>query len=153
MKKLTVLAVFLTLALAAGTATAKGKPERSGSHGGRTTESRSDVLVDVAFSEVERHLIEDFFGRKAVYPSSGGGGGGGGLPPGLAKRDQLPPGLAKRDQLPPGLAKRALPDDLSRRLGAPRAGTERVIVGNDVLLVQAATGLVLDILYNVVTQK
>jgi len=148
MGKFAGLAVALALALAAGQADAKGKPDK-GNRGGSSAESRTEVLVDIVFTEVERRIVEEFYGRRATYPS----GGGKGLPPGLAKRDELPPGLAKRDQLPPGLAKRALPGDLSHRLGLPRHGTERIIVGNDVLLVQAATGVVLDILYDVVTRK
>ena len=32
----------------------------------------------------------------------------------------------------------------------PRGGTQRVIVDTDVLLVEAATGIVLDIIYDVV---
>ena len=63
-----------------------------------------------------------------------------GLPPGLAKKNTLPPGLqkqlAKGGSLPPGLAKRSLPDDLDTRLGDPSPGTERVIVDNDVALIE-----------------
>lgn len=75
------------------------------------------------------------------------------LPPGLAKKDELPPGLQKRleknGSLPPGLQKRALPSDLAARLPAPRAGQERVVVDGDVVLVETATGKVLDILRDV----
>jgi Ni/Co efflux regulator RcnB len=73
-----------------------------------------------------------------------------GLPPGLAKKETLPPGLQKQVErggtLPPGLAKRDLPASLSARLGAPAEGTERVIAGTDVVLIEKATGVVLDIL-------
>lgn len=75
-----------------------------------------------------------------------------GLPPGLAKRNGLPPGLAKREQLPPGLAKRALPPGLSGALPPTPEGTERAIVGNNVVLIQKATGVVLDILLDAVGQ-
>ncbi len=77
-----------------------------------------------------------------------------GLPPGLAKRDTLPPGLAKQlernGSLPPGLQKRALPSDLQAQLPPPKQGTERVIIGNDVVLINAATNVVLDIIRDVV---
>ncbi len=79
---------------------------------------------------------------------------GKGLPPGLAKRDQLPPGLEKQLQkngtLPPGLAKRDLPPDLEDRLGRPPEGYERTIVDNDVVLVEAATRKVVDIITDAV---
>ncbi len=75
-----------------------------------------------------------------------------GQPPGLGKKRGLPPGLAKRKRLPPGLAKRALPADLDHNLPAAPEGTERVIIDNNVVLVQKATGLVLDILLDAVKQ-
>lgn len=77
-----------------------------------------------------------------------------GLPSGLAKKDELPPGLQKHLEkngtLPPGLAKRALPADLQAKLPAPAPGLERVEVGQDVVLVESATGKVLDVLRDVV---
>ncbi len=72
------------------------------------------------------------------------------LPPGLAKKDGLPPGLAKRETLPPGLAKRSLPDDLDAKLGPPPEGTERVIVDNDVLLIEKGTDILLDVITDVI---
>jgi hypothetical protein len=82
-------------------------------------------------------------------------GHGKGLPPGLAKRDKLPPGLAKQlernGRLPPGLQKRALPSKLEAKLPPPQTGTERIIVGNDVVLINAATNVVLDIIQGVLT--
>ena len=72
---------------------------------------------------------------------------------GLALRDALPPGLERQLErngtLPPGLAKRALPSDLESKLPPPAPGTERVIVERDVVLVDLATGIVRDILRDV----
>ena len=80
-----------------------------------------------------------------------------GLPPGLAKKEQLAPGLQKQLErngtLPPGLAKRGLPDELDERLGEPAEGTERVIVDRDVVLIEKGTGLILDILKDVLKPK
>ena len=77
-----------------------------------------------------------------------------GLPPGLAKKDTLPPGLAKQLEkngtLPPGLEKRVLPDDLYRKLPRRSKKHDRVIVDRDVVLLERATGKVLDILRDVV---
>lgn len=74
---------------------------------------------------------------------------GKGLPPGLAKRGKLPPGLVKFKKLPPGLKKRTLPKDLKDVLPV-RKKTERVIVGDNVLLINKSNNLVLDILRGVV---
>ena len=77
------------------------------------------------------------------------------MPPGLAKRDRLPPGLQKQLEkngtLPPGLAKRDLPAELESQLPPAQDGTERVIAGNDVVLIHQATGVVLDILKDIIT--
>jgi len=75
------------------------------------------------------------------------------MPPGLAKRDELPPGLARqlteRGTLPPGLAKRDLPADLAGKL--PKRGkTSRVIVDDDVVLIDNATERVLDVIGDIV---
>ncbi len=113
-------------------------------------------VTDVVFDEIEKRVIRDFFGVK----SAGAGkskkkGKSGNLPQGLAKRDRLPPGLEQQLQrfgrLPPGIAKRSLPADLESRLRR-RQGIDRVIVGGYVLLVQRATGVILYILKDVLTQ-
>lgn len=80
--------------------------------------------------------------------------GDGDLPHGLAKRGgDLPPGLErhleKYGHLPPGLETRELPDDLKKRLPKAHKGTKRVIVNDDVLLIEEATGVILDILKDV----
>ncbi len=61
----------------------------------------------------------------------------------------MPPGLAKRDSLPPGLAKRDLPPGLQKKLGNAPPGTERVIAGDDVVLIEKATGKILDVIVDV----
>ncbi len=139
----------------AGQATHKDQ----GGQGKAAVTTGSDV-ADVVFGAVERHLIEEYFGKKAVQGNDDHGKGKGKhkkkskgkskqLPPGLAKRDKLPPGLAKRSKLPPGLAKRDIPPNLAARLGTPAQGTERIIVDDNVLLIESATGIVLDILQGV----
>ncbi len=79
------------------------------------------------------------------------------LPPGLAKRDSLPPGLQKQLEkngtLPPGLAKRDLPSELQSQLPAVPPGLERIIAGDDVVLLEKATGKILDIIQGVLKGK
>ena len=131
-------------------------------------------IGDIVFKEVEKRAIEEFFGKKAEEvkedkESDGGSktkkgkkkkdkkakgkGRGKGLPPGLAKRDSLPPGLQKRLEkhgtLPPGLAKRDLPAVLETKLPPPPKGLERVIAGDDVVLLEKATGKILDVIEGV----
>lgn len=106
------------------------------------------AAVAAAFSPAERRVIEDYF-RAARQQEGRKHGKKDGLPPGLAKKDQLPPGLAKRDTLPPGLEKRALPGDLESRLPRLSKNRQRVMVGDDVLLIEAATGVILDIIRGV----
>lgn len=131
----------------------------------------AQTVEDIVFTEVEARIIKEYFDAKAARQAEERGGASGkaheankgkahktnkgkskGLPPGLAKKESLPPGLAKqlseRGTLPPGLAKRDLPPDLESRLPRPARGTERVIVGNDVVLIQAATRKILDVLFD-----
>ncbi len=123
----------------------------------------TDVIGQV-FSAVEKKVIEDFFGERAADAISGtkkdkkdkkdkgkknknakDKGKSGELPPGLAKH------IEKHGKLPPGLDKKELPPGLAKRLGSTRSGLERLIVGDDVVLVEQATGVVLDIIKDIVT--
>ncbi len=95
------------------------------------------------FSNQDRDLIVDYYSSR-----------GSSLPPGLAKKRHLPPGLQKQldrnGHLPPGLEKRGLPSDLDRRLSRLPGGYGRVIVGNDVLIINTSTDEILDILRDIV---
>lgn len=115
--------------------------------------------IEAGFSELERQVIEHYYrGRK--YDDDRRGehkdrkGKKKGLPPGLAKKESLPPGLQKQLErngtLPPGLAKRDLPDDLHGKLPPVQGGFERVIVDSSVLLVEKASGVIRDIIRDVV---
>jgi len=78
------------------------------------------------------------------------------LPPGLAKRETLPPGLQKQLErngtLPPGLQKKIqpLPLDLERQLSVIPTGYRRVVVAGNVILMNPTTGLIYDIVRNVI---
>jgi len=131
----------------------------------------SDVILSRIFTEVERELIGEYYKNSELYDKKKSKRGlppglakkdrlppglekhlekSGRLPPGLAKKDRLPPGLEKHleksGRLPPGLEKRLLPDELSSRLPRRDNNTIRRIVGDDVVLLDAATDLVLDII-------
>lgn len=105
-----------------------GKPASSGENGG--------TALGGVFDEVERQLIRDYFHDQPVPAEA--------LPPGIAKN------LARGKPLPPGIAKRFLPDGLVSQL-PDRPGYERILVGDDVVLVDAATQIIVDILNDVMT--
>lgn len=133
---------------------------------GQSWQDANRNVTNRVFSETERAVIEEYFGAQPAdsqdysdnegeddHPGHGNGHGrghGGGLPPGLAKKDHLPPGLQKQlernGHLPPGLEKQALPTDLAARLPRAPRGTERVLVGNDVVLLDKKSQLILDII-------
>ncbi len=126
----------------------------------RTAASETVVAqaVEAVFNAIEKRLINDYFAKRTVgkgkvkiKPKKAGKSGS--TPPGLAAKKTLTPGHAKRLErkgtLPPGLAKRDLPSDLASLLPPVRPGHKRYIVGNDVVLIERATGLILDILFGV----
>ena len=98
----------------------------------------SAAAVWVQFSERDRELIRDYYR-----------GAGKKTPPGLAKRERLPPGLAKRRALPPGLQGRGLPSSLEGQLTRLPAAYMRVVIGADVAIVERATRMVIDVIYDV----
>lgn len=116
-----------------------GKSHGNSGHGKNKDHGRKNdddwgsdgAAVGFRFESNESRMIRDYFGAHPVRSKP--------LPPGIAKN------LARGKPLPPGIAKRYLPDGLVAGL-PPRPGYERLLVGNDVVLVSVATGLVVDIL-------
>lgn len=115
-------------------------------------------IVEVAqgggiFSDEERRIITDVLdiatGNTGSNNDSDKGGkkdkgnkgkGNKGLPPGIAMK------LERGGSLPPGIAKRDLPSDLTSRLPKRTDGAIRQIVGEDVVLIQKGTEVILDII-------
>lgn len=121
----------------------------------KQSQEAGDLLIaSPIFTEKERQLISDFFdilrGDQPQQSKPGKTKSKKGLPPGLAKKKSLPPGLAKqlerKGTLPPGLAKRDLPYDLERKLPHRKSIFERIIVGDDILLIERGTRIIMDIL-------
>lgn len=109
---------------------------------------------DKKYDDLEQGRDGKAYGKKK---DKSGKGRGKGLPPGLAKKGELPPGLQKQLQrngkLPPGLAANPLPYEAVVNLPPPQAGTERAVVDNNVVLLEKGTGLILDVLTDVLTRK
>ncbi len=125
----------------------------------RSTQPGEDLARDYfenLFTPKDKQIILEYYGLLQGEGPDKSQRGDKSMPPGLEKRDQLPPGLQKYFQdhgtLPPGLAKRNLPQDLEQRLSPLNPDYERVIVDNDVLLIETATKVIIDILTNVVTE-
>ena len=133
--------------------------------GGRIIDSAIYGAVDGAFTETERQLISEYFNKHRSSTDTDQNNDGKnkkkhkgkkqkGMPPGLAKKKQLPPGLQKQldknGTLPPGLAKRSLPSDLESRLPPVENGMERVITDTHVMLVDKASGIIRDIIKDIV---
>ncbi len=144
---LAACAAALSLALVSADSLAHHKPGHAGGQGkgkgGGSSlgvsigpDGRVDVDLrgglSIRFSDAEIRIINDYYRR---YPASAAS-----LPPGIAKN------LARGKPLPPGIAKRYLPNNLVGLLPAPLAGTNRVIVGSDIFLVELSTGLILDVI-------
>jgi hypothetical protein len=99
----------------------------------------------MTFSKDEIALIRDYYLVQGL-PHAGHGGKKQhkGLPPGIARN------LARGKPLPPGIAKQHLPGELTRALPPVRSGYERVVIDGKVLLVEVATQVVRDVLYDIV---
>ncbi|MCZ6803827.1 MAG: hypothetical protein O7D86_07820 [Proteobacteria bacterium] len=119
-----------------------------------------DKAIEGDFSELEKQIIEKYFKKsntetRTTETKDKKKSKKKGLPPDLAKKEKLPPGLAKQLErngtLPPGLAKRNLPTDLESELPDLAENLERTIVENAVVLVEKATGRIVDIMKDVVT--
>ena len=116
----------------------------------------TDITGQV-FSAIEKKIIEDFFGEQAADAVSGTKKDKGKKHKNKGKSGELPPGLQKHIEkhgtLPPGLAKKELPPGLAKRLGSTRTGLERLIIDDDVVLVEEATGIVYDIIKDIVVER
>ena len=119
--------------------------------GGTTLPANAQSIADIIFTGIERALIQEYYGSVGL---PGGSSAGRGLPPGLQRQfertGRLPPGLERQlyrnGTLPPGLQAQALPYDLIDRLPNRDDRFEILRVNNEILLVERATRLILDII-------
>ena len=141
---LAVMVMATTVALAQGQGNAKSKEAQKEQTAGDKVRSVLPASEPV-FSTQEITLIQGWFRTNRS-----------GLPPGLAKRETLPPGLQKQLErngtLPPGLQKKIqpLPLELEKQLSAVPTGYRRVVVAGNVILMNPTTGLIYDIIRNVI---
>lgn len=153
-KPVQVLAIsaLVTAVLSLGTVTdglAKNDKPKGNGAGNAQVQSNSqqqrledeviDEVLDGIFGENDRTIIQQYVREKGIGTKS--------LPPGIAKN------LARGKPLPPGIAKRGLPDDLEGRLPKLREGLQRIIVGDDVTIIEEGTRVVVDILRDVLRRQ
>jgi hypothetical protein len=158
---LRAMSFALPLALLAPAALAD-QPGQNGAPGTQPAVAEAPDAADIFIGELEKRIIRSYYERQLVtyqqspewheYEKNKGKKKNKhkGLPPGLAKKGTLPPGLAKQlarnGHLPPGLEKRSLPDDLIVELPPLQQGYKYVIVDDRVMLIKAASNLILDVL-------
>jgi hypothetical protein len=139
MYQLRLLAGLVAAAMSVSSAWAQGNGNGHSKAAGPSmqTADSGQVTLSATITAIERQTIFTYFQQhQASYA------GVKPLPPGIAKK------IARGGTLPPGIAKRYLPNDLIAQLPA-RPGQQWLIVGTDVLLVQAGTSLILDLLARV----
>jgi hypothetical protein len=133
----TLALAVLIGAVAASSAWAQGNGNGHGQtkkKTGQDNPSMAQMSYSLAITAAERQTILGYFQQhQASYAGLKP------LPPGIAKK------IARGGAMPPGIAKRYFPGQLIALL-PPRPGQQWLIVGTDVLLIQAATNLILDIL-------
>lgn len=158
---LTAMSFTLPLALLASAALAD-QPGQNGAPGAQPAVAEAPDAVDIFIGELEKRIIRSYYERQLVtyqqspewheHEQNKGKKKNKhkGLPPGLAKKGTLPPGLAKQlarnGHLPPGLEYRSLPHDLIVELPPLQSGYRYVIVDDRVMLIKAASNLILDVL-------
>ncbi len=111
------------------------------------TSVNAEIGVGVVFSGNEISIISAWYRDHDSASRKGGGKKRKGLPPGIAKN------LARGKALPPGIAKNYLPNTLRHALPEPPHGHERIIVDGKILLVEIATGIIHDVLMDVIVNK
>jgi len=140
---------FAALVMVSGLAWAQGQGRGRG--GQQQEQSAGDKVREVlpasepVFTTQERTVITRWFTTNRSN-----------LPPGLAKRETLPPGLERqlqqRGTLPPGLQSKIqpIPIALERQLSVLPTGYRRVIIGGNMIVMNPTTGLIYDIVRNVI---
>ncbi len=123
-------------------------------------------VADIVIDEAARHILRNYYERNAhawviAHPDDDDSHGNNkknkknknkhkDIPPGIAKKGSLPPGIYKQlvrnGQIPPDVHYQPLPPDLIVQLPPLQPAYQYVIVDDRVLLIQAATRAIMDVL-------
>lgn len=113
----------------------QGKPGGSDSDAAAAAAAAAGAtLAGVLLSDQDRTTITRYF-QQHPQPATA-------LPPGIAKN------VARGKPIPPGIAKRGVPNGLTGQLSIPK-GYELQTVGTDVVLIEAGTRIIADVLKDV----
>ena len=118
-----------------------GKNHSSASNNGNSANQQMNDSAQSYFSSQRTSLIRDYYLQSQAS---------GNCPPGLAKKNNgcQPPGQAKKwqkgDRLPRDITYYDLPDALLNELGRTPEGQKIIRVGTAVLLINVASGLIID---------
>lgn len=108
---------------------------------GRVVIADENKYVDVRFNDNDRRYIRNYYHKKTK-----------GLPPGLAKKGKIPPGharkLARHGHLPHDTPYAYLPRHLEENLGHLPSGYIRVRVGQDIVLMNRKTRVIMDVIHD-----
>jgi len=115
----------------AGKGWRKGEGGGGSSGGGREDRTVGALVGAALFSALEVQRIRSYYATRGDVRAKP-------LPPGIAKN------LARGKPLPPGIAKRYAPRDLVGQLSS-RSGYQILVAGASILLVEAASGVIRDI--------
>jgi hypothetical protein len=120
-----------------GSAPPAGRPEVAVGASTRVSATVSAGPVSVTLTAEQTAAVRAWYGQSAA---GNGRGRSGGLPPGIARN------LERGKALPPGIAKQTLPQQLLVQLPAPGTGFEYIVAAGKLLLVEAATQIVRQVL-------
>jgi hypothetical protein len=116
----------------------KGKGKKNAGSQGIGESVQTLHAITGVISAVERAIISSYLDRNQAH-----------LPPVLANAKPLPPGIAKKiargGAMPPGIAKKSVPGALLSELPS-RPGQKWLLVGTDLLVVEIATNVIVDVL-------
>ncbi len=139
--------LVLGTAIVSGPAIAD-KPDRAGRDRGDTYERKSDVhergdreQARPGFDEARRARVHEYYAREMKR---------GHCPPGLRKKHNgcVAPGQARKwkvgERLPRDVVYHDLAPQIRVEVGVPPAGYRYVQVANDILMITAGTGMVVD---------
>jgi hypothetical protein len=135
---LSLLAACSTTSGTSSGTTARGPTVEAGTST-RVSGTVSAGPVSVTLSAEQSAAVRAWYGQSATGNGNGRGRGGG-LPPGIARN------LERGKPLPPGIAKQYLPQNVLVKLPSPGNGLEYIVVAGKLLLVEAATQIVRQVL-------
>jgi hypothetical protein len=135
---LSLLAACSTTSGTSSGTTARGPAVQVGTST-RVSGTVSAGPVSVTLSAEQSAAVRAWYGQSATGNGNGRGRSGG-LPPGIARN------LERGKPLPPGIAKQYLPQNVLVKLPSPGNGLEYIVVAGKLLLVEAATQIVRQVL-------